>query len=48
MHNQMDAVLGIAGYDLSEVHFDNPDLLTGWIQLNANEHYLAANTLEIG
>ena len=48
MHSQMDAVLGIGGYDLSEVNFKNPTLLNGWITLNANEHYIASNALEIG
>ena len=48
MHSQMDSVLGIGGYDLSEVNFKDPTLLNGWIQLNSNEHYIAANILEIG
>ena len=48
MHSQMDSVLGISGYDLSEVNFKDTKLLNGWIQLNANEHYIAANILEIG
>lgn len=48
MHFNMDAVLGISGYDLTGVDFTNEKLLPGWIQLNANEHYQAANILNIG
>ena len=48
MHQNMDAVLGIEGFDLTNVDFKNQDLLTGWIELHANEHYQAANTLGIG
>lgn len=48
LHEAMDAVLGISGYDLSQVDFKDTDLLGGWIYLNANEHYQAANILGIG
>lgn len=48
MHTNMDAVLGIGGFDLSNVDFTKPELLAGWIQLNANEHYQASNILQIG
>ena len=48
MHDNQNQILGIAGFDLSEVDFTNQELLTGWIQLNSNEHYQASNILEIG
>ena len=48
VHQDMDAVLGINGFDLSSVDFKNAEALTGWIQLNANEHYQAATALGIG
>ena len=48
MHTNMDTILDISGFDLSEVDFTNRDALTGWITLNANEHYIAANVLGIG
>ena len=48
MHNQMDAVLGIQGYDLLDVDLKDRNELSGWIWLNAQEHYQAANILEIG
>ena len=48
MHNNQDALLGISGYDLTDVSFDDENQFAGWIWLNASEHYQAANTLEIG
>ena len=48
MHQNMDAILGISGVDLTNVDFTNPQLLTGWIQLNSTEHFQAANILGIG
>ena len=48
MHANQDQVLGIAGYDLSDVDWTDRDNLSFWIQQNANEHYQAANILEIG
>jgi len=48
MHTNMDAILGIDGFDLSDVDFTDPDTLAGWITLNANEHYIASNVLGIG
>ena len=48
IHQDMDAVLSINGFDLSSVDFTNSEALTGWIQLNANEHYQAATALGIG
>lgn len=48
MHQNMDAILGIDGYDLTGVDFKNSEALAAWIQLNASEHYQASNILEIG
>ena len=48
MHNTIDAILGIKGYDLTTVDWKDPTQLGGWIQGNANEHFQAANLLEIG
>lgn len=48
MHQQMDAQLGISGYNLVDVDWENSDEFAGWIQLNANEHYQIANLLNIG
>lgn len=47
IHNLMDSVLGIAGNDLSDVDFKNPEQLSSWIWLHAQEHYQAAQILGI-
>ena len=48
MHNNQNQVLGIMGFDLSEVNWQDSNLLAGWIWLNASEHLQAADILEIG
>ncbi len=48
MHQDMDAILGIAGFDLRGINFDNQEDLADWILLNADEHSQAANALGIG
>ena len=48
MHQDFDAVLGINGFDLTNVDFKNTASLTGWINLHANEHYQASAVLKIG
>jgi hypothetical protein len=48
MHQQMDAVLGISGYDLTDVDFTNQGILAGWIQSHANEHVQAGQILGLG
>lgn len=47
MHQNQDALLGIDGYDLSGVDFNDLDNLTAWIQLNAVEHREAEDILQI-
>jgi hypothetical protein len=48
MHQQMDAILGIQGYDLTDVDFSNDGLLAGWIQSHAVEHMQAGQILNLG
>lgn len=48
MHQGMDNILGIAGYDLLDVDMSDPNDFAGWIFLNANEHFQAAQILGIG
>ena len=48
MHNNQNQILGIDGFDLSEVDFTNAEYLTGWTQLNFSEHLQASNILGIG
>lgn len=47
MHQNQNALLGIEGYDLSSVDFNDRDNLTAWIQLNAVEHRQAEDLLRI-
>lgn len=48
MHQQMDGILGISGYNLLEANFKDQNELAGWIWLNADEHYQASNILGLG
>lgn len=48
MHEQLDAVLSISGYDLLDVDWQDREQLAGWIFLNSDEHRQAADILEIG
>ena len=48
MHQAQDVLLSIEGYDLLDVELKDPNQLAGWIFLNADEHYKAAQILEIG
>lgn len=48
MHRQMDSILGISSYNLLEADFKDQNELAGWIWLNADEHYQAANILGLG
>lgn len=48
MHSQMDAALGISGFDLLDVDVTNPSEFAGWVWLNGQEHYQVANLLGIG
>jgi hypothetical protein len=48
LHQAQDAILGIEGYDLLDVDLKDQDQLAGWIWVNADEHYKAAQILEIG
>ena len=48
MHNAQNAVLGIAGNDLTTVDYTRPDEMEDWVQIHAQEHYKAAAQLGIG
>lgn len=48
MHQQLDEVLQISGFDLLDVDLKDKNEFAGWIFLNASEHYQAAQILEIG
>lgn len=48
MHTQMDILLGIAGYNLLGVNWQDENRLSAWIVLNADEHFQAGNILGLG
>jgi hypothetical protein len=48
MHQTQDALMGITGFDLTGVNWEDQNLMSGWIYLNASEHLQAANILGIG
>lgn len=48
MHQAQNQALGISGFDLSSVNWQDEKQRAAWIQLNANEHLQASNILEIG
>lgn len=47
MHNEQNAVLGIAGNDLTTVDLSKEDQVSAWINLHAQEHYQASAILEL-
>lgn len=47
MHAQMDTVLGIAGYDLLGLDWNDPAGLAEWISFNSDEHVQASRILGI-
>ena len=48
MHQQMDAVLGIAGYDLLDVDLNDRGQFAAWIQDHASEHLQVGQLLNLG
>lgn len=48
MHNDMDGVLGIAGFDLTGFDVQNAGQIAAWVRLHAIEHQNAAQNLGIG
>ena len=45
LHQAMDTVLGISGYDLLDVNWQDPNDRAGWILLNSDEHRQACDEL---
>lgn len=48
MHQQVNALLGISGYNLLVVDMTDPSQFSNWVFLNADEHMKMANILGIG
>lgn len=47
MHNEMDALFGIAGANLTQLNWSDPSGVSNWMQQNFNEHFLLSNILGI-
>lgn len=47
-HNDIDAVIGVQGFDLSDVNWEDEGQRTGWIWLNATQHRNEGNILGVG
>ena len=47
MHQQMDDILGISGYVLSNVEWDDPEALAVWLRHHGDEHYQASQLLNV-
>ncbi len=48
MHTDMDAVLGIQGFDLTDVNWQDRSQFAGWIEGHAIEHLQAGRILNLG
>jgi len=48
MHQQMNTLLGLEGFDLLGIDWNDQNKLAAWIQLNAVEHRQASDLLRLG
>lgn len=48
MHDQMNAALGIGGYNLIDPNWQDADALVSWSVLHAQEHYRVGSILGLG
>lgn len=48
MHQQVDAILGVEGNNLINVDMRDHAQFSGWVFLNADEHFKIANLLGLG
>jgi hypothetical protein len=48
MHRIQNQILGIAGFDLLNVNWQDENEVAAWIELNAIEHFQASEKLRIG
>jgi len=48
MHQQVDAILGLQGYNLLGLDWSSPQRLAGWIQLNGVAHRAYGDRLGLG
>ncbi len=47
MHNELNQVLGLQGFDLLDFNPDDPDETTQWIQENLDEHLRLCTALGV-
>lgn len=47
MHNEQNKALGIAGYNLSEVNWEDEQQRSQWIWANSDEHFRASKILGV-
>lgn len=48
MHLEMDAQLGIAGYDLTGLDWQDEGIVRDWFARHSDEHYRAGSLLGLG
>jgi hypothetical protein len=48
MHNDLDPILGVHGFDLTEVNWKDPAQRKAWIWLNATLHQQEGTVLGVG
>ena len=48
MHQQMNFLLGLEGFDLLGIDWEDENKLAAWIQINAVEHRQASDLLRLG
>lgn len=47
MHNQMNAALGVSGYDLTTLDWQDEENVANWFNQHADEHFQAAQILGV-
>lgn len=47
MHQNLDQLLGLEGYNLLDVDWKDPNQLAGWVYLNFQSHFNEATVLNV-
>lgn len=48
MHNDLDPIIGVQGFDLADVNWKDPQQRAAWIYLNATLHQQEGTILGVG
>ena len=48
MHNDLDPIIGVAGFDLTDVNWKDPQQRASWVWLNATLHQQEGTKLGVG